>query len=60
MNKADTREDGFYWVKYFEEEPWEVAKYTFGDQWECTGFSERNYDKDIFQINEKRLSSPNE
>lgn len=54
-----TREDGFYWVKWFVErggmnEPeWIVAEWLFGEFY-CTG-DENTIDEYILEIDEQRI-----
>lgn len=54
--KKMEREEGFYWVKLYEDEPWQIAHWTYSDFY-LTGDSRACYPQ---LINEKKILSPAE
>jgi hypothetical protein len=53
------RENGYYWVRFYENTAWETA-YWCGLKWWIVLNDEGYNEKDLFEVNESRILNPDE
>lgn len=56
INMGKKRENGFYWVIYIKDSPWQVARYWKGVGFRIFGLEEYLRDNELSEIDERRIT----